>query len=124
MGKKERTCIVCGTKYDYCPRCAQYASFPSWKNNYDKEDCKILYNVINKYVFKHIDANEANDEIEKLNVNVSNNEIKKVIDEIKANVQKENKEVVIEETEVSENSNEDKFRKKKKGFVINKMNED
>lgn len=123
MNKKKK-CIVCGNEYDYCPRCAAYASLPTWKNEFDKEDCKNLYYLINKYVFKHIDANEANDEIEKLNVNVSNNEIKQVIDEIKANVQKENKEVVVEETEVSRNSNEDKFRKKKKGFVANKMNED
>jgi len=55
----ERNCTVCGKQYKYCPRCSQYDSMEKWHVEYCTEQCKNTYSIINKYVFKHIDKDEA-----------------------------------------------------------------
>lgn len=46
---KERTCIFCGQKYQYCNHCREYANEPKWKFNFDSEKCHDLYEVIGGY---------------------------------------------------------------------------
>lgn len=44
-----RKCIVCGTEYDYCPKCGKNAGEPGWKISFDKEVCKDLMDVVSGY---------------------------------------------------------------------------
>ena len=46
---KERKCLTCESKYSYCPNCMDYASFPKWMAEFDKESCKELFNAISAY---------------------------------------------------------------------------
>lgn len=45
---KERSCIFCGQKYEYCPHCNNNSE-PAWKFNFDSEKCYSLYNVVAGY---------------------------------------------------------------------------
>ena len=87
----ERKCIVCETSYSYCPRCRQYASSPQWKINFCSEECKEVYDTVDKFVFKHISADDAKKILSNSKVNIKNNEIKKTIDSILASEDKKNK---------------------------------
>ena len=84
----ERKCTVCGATYEYCPRCKEYASEPKWKLNYCSEDCKEVFNTIDKFIFKHISADDAKKILSKSKVQVNNDELKKVIASIMASEDK------------------------------------
>ena len=99
--KYERKCKVCGTSYEYCPRCKQYESSPRWKMNFCSEDCKNIFDIIDKFVFNHISAEDAKHKLMNSKVVVENNEIKKVVNLIMATEEKEEK------------------RKKKKEEIVN-----
>lgn len=97
----KRQCKICGSTYEYCPRCRQYENLPTWKINYCSEGCKAIYEVVNSYSFNHIDANQANNMLAILDTDkVINDGVKAYIDEIKAAI-------VVEE----------KPKKKKKNYV-------
>ena len=80
---KTRNCVICGSSYDYCPRCKQYDSLPKWKINYCSERCKDIYNTINKYAFKHITAEEAYEVVGNIDIKIINDEVNSFINEIK-----------------------------------------
>ena len=80
----ERKCKICGSTYEYCPRCRQYSNLPTWKINYCSEGCKAIYEVVNSYSFNHIDATQANNMLATLDTDkVINGGVKACIDEIK-----------------------------------------
>lgn len=64
----ERTCVVCGTKYVYCPNCKKGNPDETWRYLYDSEECREIYKVCNHFSFGHIDAEEAGRKLEKYNV--------------------------------------------------------
>ena len=43
--KFERHCTVCGTSYQYCSQCSDFAHLPRWMDAYCSEDCKDIYNI-------------------------------------------------------------------------------
>lgn len=64
-----RTCIVCGTKYHYCPNC-ENANQPSWLTAYHSETCKEIFSVLNKHYFNHLTDQEAIDKLNELDLSV------------------------------------------------------
>lgn len=80
----ERKCVVCGKTYQYCPRCKQYETLPKWKLNFDTEECKEVYDAVDKFVFKHITAEGAKKILNNSNVQIKNDELKKTIASILA----------------------------------------
>lgn len=54
MKKNNKTCIVCGKLYTFCPNCATGRE-PMWKGIFHDENCKNIYNVCEKYLSKEID---------------------------------------------------------------------
>lgn len=98
MAKRgERKCIVCGTKYVYCPNCGQGNPRDSWKNLYDTMSCKEIFRICSDYAFKHISATEAKAKLEKFNIK----DYSKFTDDIRKNLLAINAEV----TEKKEESN-------------------
>lgn len=98
----ERKCVVCGKAYQYCPRCKQYSTLPRWKIDFDCEECKEVYDAVDKFIFKHITAEEAKKILTKSKVQVKNNEIQKTIASIlatedKKKIQKKTEEIVNED---------------------------
>lgn len=59
----ERTCVLCGKKYSYCPRCKEYEGLPSWYLRYDSENCNDIALILNKHVFKKLTDEEARAEL-------------------------------------------------------------
>ena len=49
MAKKisrfDRTCTICGKKYEYCATCSKFSHLPRWMDAYCSENCKDLYNI-------------------------------------------------------------------------------
>ena len=87
MGKKNnRTCIICGENYAYCPHCGEDANKPTWYFIFDGENCHDIYEVCTQYRDKKIDAKKAYELISKLDlsniedfVEVTKNQIKEII---------------------------------------------
>lgn len=80
----KRSCLMCGTEYEYCPYCRQFERQPKWRTLFDREECKNLHDVTSKYLVKDLSKEEA---MKKLSsINLKDIKIKpqaqKVIDEI------------------------------------------
>ena len=50
MGKSNRTCMACRTKYSYCPSCSRTDALkPSWASEFCSESCKDLWLTLTRY---------------------------------------------------------------------------
>lgn len=67
-----RTCLLCGTGYDYCPTCAADKRKPSWMSAFDKEDCKIVFETLSAYGMNKISTLEARKSIKNIDTNAMN----------------------------------------------------
>ena len=74
MGKKNnRTCIICGENYAYCPHCGEDANKPTWYFIFDGQNCHDIYGVCTQYRDGEIDVNVAYEKISKLDIsNIKN----------------------------------------------------
>lgn len=108
----ERKCTICGKQYEYCPRCKQYENMPTWYLIYDSENCKHLYETVNKFAFNHITKEEAIEELKDIDMTNKNEypkDIQTVLDQIF-----EQTEIIKEEIlEPIENQEKTKINKKK-----------
>lgn len=64
--KKTRTCICCGTKYEYCPTCGPDRSKPTWMTEFCSEECKTLWKTATKYNVNLCTKQEAKEAISAL----------------------------------------------------------
>jgi len=98
-----RKCILCGDEYEYCPRCDK--TKPSFYLKYCSENCKEIALIDNKYKFNHLTAEEALNELNKLDLSKleSFNEI------IKERIKKilSTKKVAKDKVEEKDKENED-----------------
>lgn len=78
----ERTCIICGKHYSYCPNCERYNDMPRWMYLFDDEECKNIYLVINDYRTGAITKDEAMTMLYPYDVSKVKGNFKKYIDEI------------------------------------------
>ena len=68
-----KTCIVCGGKYEYCTTCSKYDRYPTWMNQFDTENCKDLFMVATDYNAGELTLGEAKDRVKKLDIsNIEN----------------------------------------------------
>lgn len=100
-----RTCVLCGKKYEYCPRCDE--TRPTFYLKYCGENCRDISLVMNKYSFKHLSQDEAAAELSKLNLELEKykEQDKKYIENILAVVKKPEpvvKEVKADDVQVDE----------------------
>lgn len=94
---KIRTCLVCKTEYEYCRKCDKSSAKKLWKNTFCCENCRDVYNVVNKYMFGHITEAQARALIKSKGLDVSkknkfDKEIKKALDVILATKEDEKSE--------------------------------
>ena len=60
MGKQNnRTCIICGKQYHYCPTCGEDSSKPTWYLIFDSQNCHDIYDVCTQYRDEKITAKKA-----------------------------------------------------------------
>ena len=96
MGKLNKTCLVCGKNYHYCYSCPSDLQNPSWKNLFDTEECKEIFNILCKNGQGMITDDEAKELLSKYDLTQKDSfvdNIKNHIDKVFGNI------VVVEETE-------------------------
>ena len=63
---KNRTCFVCGNKYDYCPTCDRDRLKPSWYALFCSESCHNVNNILSKNTLGKLSIAEAHKELKKI----------------------------------------------------------
>ena len=49
MAMLNRKCIICGTRYSYCPHCSEDANKPTWMAIFCGENCKDIYTTLDDF---------------------------------------------------------------------------
>ena len=96
-----RICLTCGKAYEYCGSCPSSANLPVWKNLFDTENCKIVFETASDYAQKVITKESAKDKLSKCDLSNTNNfkeKIKHLVDEIIAEEKVEKTEDLVETT--------------------------
>lgn len=57
MAKKNRECLVCGTKYSYCPNCNRKE--PAWMAEFHDENCKNIFQICTNFNANVMSKSEA-----------------------------------------------------------------
>ena len=84
---KNRTCFICGNKYDYCPTCDRDKLKPSWYTLFCNESCYNINNILSKNTSGKLSISEANKELKKISFkkeNIKNELTKSHIEKIMA----------------------------------------
>lgn len=115
-----RICLTCGKPYEYCGSCQSSLNLPVWKNIFDTENCKTVFETVSDYAQKGMTKKVA--KIKLSNCDLSHDfkeNIKKYIDEIITEEKVEH----IGETEKIE-PNTPKTRNSKKKVLVENENND
>lgn len=59
MAKLNRKCIICGTRYSYCPHCSEDANKPTWMAIFCGENCKDIYTTLDDFRDGRISREDA-----------------------------------------------------------------
>ena len=87
---KNRQCICCGEKYNYCPDCSRADKLaPTWKSQFCSEDCMSLFMTLTRYNMSRLTKDEAKEIISSLNL--------KPIDAYASCVQRDYDKIMFEE---------------------------
>ena len=98
-----RICLTCGKPYEYCGSCPSSLNLPVWKNIFDTENCKTVFETVSK--------ESAKVRLSKCDVSgVFKSNIQNLVDEIN----KEN----VKITETKENEIKAKYGNKKKSVSV------
>lgn len=54
-----KTCLICGKQYKYCPNCAEFANQPTWRSLVDTDNCHTIFKVVTDYHFGIYDDESA-----------------------------------------------------------------
>lgn len=82
---KNRTCFICGNKYDYCPTCDRDRLKPSWYALFCNDNCYKINNILSANTAGKLSVLEAQVELKKINFedsNIKNELTKSHIDKI------------------------------------------
>ena len=61
MGRRTRTCYLCGETYKYCPTCSQDRTKPSWMAEFHSENCKTIFDICTRFNMQMMSKEEAQD---------------------------------------------------------------
>ena len=69
MASRNRKCICCQDKYNYCPNCSRKDALePSWKAEFCSETCKDLWLTLTKFGMDILTKSEAQSIISELDL--------------------------------------------------------
>lgn len=72
MKKTNRTCIVCGERYYYCPSC-QDDMRPTWHVLFHEENCKNIFNILENHFLEKISTESAYEQLNKCDLSKIDN---------------------------------------------------
>lgn len=58
-----RICLTCGKAYEYCGSCPTSLNLPVWKNLFDTENCKTIFETVSDYAQKVIAKDIAKEKL-------------------------------------------------------------
>ena len=61
MGRRSRTCYLCGQDYQYCPTCTQDKAKPAWMSEFHSESCKNIFDICTRFNMGRMSKEEAQD---------------------------------------------------------------
>lgn len=106
-----RICLTCGKPYEYCGSCPSSLNLPVWKNLFDTDNCKTVFETVSDYAQNAITKEAARARLLKCDVSgVFKNNIKKLIDDIN--------EKDVKNIETKENEVKVKYGNKKKSISV------
>ena len=115
MRKNNRTCVLCGSKYTYCPTCSDYANYPRWMGLFHDENCKKIFYTVNGYLEKAIPLKEAKEILQKCDLSVKDktssifaNHIDEILNSEKKETKSEKKVETEKKTVIKETVKEEK----------------
>ena len=93
MGSKNnRTCIICGKQYSYCPSCGNDVEKPTWYFLFNDHNCHDIYEVCTQYRDNEITVEQAYERIMELDISdiddfaeTTRNQIKEILSNGKKN---------------------------------------
>lgn len=78
-----RICLTCGKAYEYCGSCPTSLNLPVWKNLFDTENCKTVFETVSDYAQKVITKDVAKEKLSKCDTSSKYKEnIQKYLDDI------------------------------------------
>lgn len=78
-----RICLTCGKHYEYCGSCPSSLNLPVWKNIFDTDNCKTVFETVSDYAQKAITKESAKTRLSKCDVSgVFKKQIQNYVDEI------------------------------------------
>lgn len=102
MAKLNRVCFTCGKKHSYCPTCYDDSHLESWHIMFDNENCKAIFEIVNKSFYGHITEEASIIQLEKCNLNDLEtfnedikNDIKNILSKKVVNIIKPTEEPVV-----------------------------
>ena len=105
-----RICLTCGNSYEYCTSCPTSLNLPVWKNIFDTENCKNVFETVSDYAQKAITKDVAKEKLYKCDIsNKYKDNIQKYLDDIMVET---NKEVVVETDKEAQSISKIKYSKK------------
>lgn len=66
----DRTCLLCQTKYKYCPYCAEDAHKPKWMFLFHDENCQKIFDALQRHDQKFYTDEEAIKKLKECNLDV------------------------------------------------------
>ena len=73
MASRNKTCYLCGTRYQYCSTCYQDRMKPSWMNEFHSESCKDIFDICTRFNMDMITKEQAQKELTKCDLSNKEN---------------------------------------------------
>lgn len=64
MARLNRTCVVCGEKYSYCPSCGHDLDKPKWMTTFCSDNCRDVYRACAGYYAEQLNKDEVKEILE------------------------------------------------------------
>lgn len=78
-----RICLACGKAYEYCGSCPSSLNLPVWKNIFDTENCKTVFETVSDYAQNAITKESAKKRLSESDTSVTfKKQIQNYVDEI------------------------------------------
>ena len=110
--ENDRTCLMCGTKYQYCPHCKEYDSTETWKFLFHDKKCLAISEIWYAYRGKEITKEEARERMKEYpdtlemifkNTSIAAKEIREIFDVHDEESIEESKDMAIIKNDDSKN---------------------
>lgn len=99
---KDRICLVCGSKYQYCGHCAEKIIL--WKTVYCSEECRAIFNECGNFEAGKLSQKDAYEKL--ISLNIKNKNVRDSVAESVAKIMAYEQQIKKEEEKKTEETPE------------------